>query len=244
MLNACRLSLQFFTTLPSGIGPYDEADFCRAVYFYPLVGGIIGSIITLLAWLLPNSMVALNSLWVLIAWIVLTGGLHWDGLADTADAWFGGNGDKEKTLRIMKDPCAGPIAVLTLFCLCSLKVVALYHILQHHAWHWILLSPIIARTWVLVLLVSTPYAKTSGLGSAFYASLQWQWVLFIVITLIGASVLLLNLAILITWGVTFVIFFLLRQRMLARLQGVTGDTAGALIEIEECIVLLCAVYLM
>lgn len=43
--------------------------------------------------------------------MLITGGLHLDGLADTADAWVGGQGDRDRTLAIMKDPRSGPIAI-------------------------------------------------------------------------------------------------------------------------------------
>ncbi len=45
---------------------------------------------------------------VLAVWVGLTGALHLDGLADSADAWLGGYGDRARTLAIMKDPYCGP----------------------------------------------------------------------------------------------------------------------------------------
>jgi adenosylcobinamide-GDP ribazoletransferase len=53
---------------------------------------------------------------LLAVWVLLTGGLHLDGLADTADAWIGGQGDRDRTLAIMKDPRSGPIAIVAIGC--------------------------------------------------------------------------------------------------------------------------------
>ncbi len=83
--------------------------------------------IALLLQALP--LVLLSSV-ILVLWIWLTGGLHLDGLADTADAWVGGFGDKARTLEIMKDPSCGPIGVLSLVIVCILKWSALYVLLQ------------------------------------------------------------------------------------------------------------------
>jgi len=244
MLNALRLAIQFFSTIPVGRVVYAPTQFCLAAYYYPLVGLIIGGILALLAWGLPAPLLMLNSVWVLSAWVLLTGGLHWDGLADTADAWFAGVGDKPKTLRIMKDPCVGPIAVLTLLLVFSVKLAALFILQQQQAWVWILLSPVVARTWVLVLLVATPYAKPEGFGAALSAYLQWRWVVLVGVGSVMFSYVCLPhpSAILWLWGSTLVLLLGLRQRMLARLQGLTGDTAGACIVLQECWVLVCGAY--
>ncbi|MFH4181104.1 adenosylcobinamide-GDP ribazoletransferase, partial [Acinetobacter baumannii] len=65
-------------------------------------------------------------------WIWLTGGLHLDGLADTADAWVGGFGDKQRTLQIMKDPSCGPIGVLSLVIICLLKFALVFVLIDQH----------------------------------------------------------------------------------------------------------------
>ena len=121
------IALQFLTTFPIQLKqmPTQQQN-GQSLLFYPVVGLIIGLILAVLALLLqalPN--VLLSSL-ILVFWIWLSGGLHLDGLADSADAWVGGFGDKERTLAIMKDPACGPIGVLSLIILCAIKGSALY----------------------------------------------------------------------------------------------------------------------
>lgn len=67
------------------------------LYFYPLVGLLIGLILFGLSILLVKVPIILVATIILVIWIWLTGGLHLDGLADTADAWVGGFGDRERT---------------------------------------------------------------------------------------------------------------------------------------------------
>ena len=75
----------------------------------------------------------------LAAWVLLTGGLHLDGLADSADAWLGGLGDMEKTHRILKDPLVGAAGVIALISILLLKFVSLLILLENGAWLAILL---------------------------------------------------------------------------------------------------------
>ena len=71
----------------------------------------------------------------MLALIALTGGLHLDGLADSADAWVGGFGDRARTLEIMKDPRSGPAGVTAIVSLLLLKCAALASLsVENAAW--------------------------------------------------------------------------------------------------------------
>lgn len=100
-------ALALMTRLPSGLNRApDDRDQGLAVACYPLVGLIVG----LLLWLGGAAGGWLHwqstplAILLVAAWVLITGALHLDGLADSADAWLGGYGDRERTLRIMKDP--------------------------------------------------------------------------------------------------------------------------------------------
>ena len=109
------IALQFLTTFPIQLKAMpSKQQNGQSLLFYPVVGLIIGSILALIAFTLQSLPIILLSSIILVVWIWLTGGLHLDGLADTADAWVGGFGDAERTLKIMKDPACGPICVLIL----------------------------------------------------------------------------------------------------------------------------------
>src|SRR3990172_3011497 len=91
---------------------FDEAAFAASQAYYPLVGLLIGAIAggawLALDWALPSPPAAALAVVVLAA---LSGGLHLDGLADSADGLFGG-GDRERRLAIMRDSRTGSFGAL------------------------------------------------------------------------------------------------------------------------------------
>lgn len=232
------IALQFLTRLPVTLAgmPTPEQN-GRSLLFYPLVGLLIGLLLYSAQLLLGDTAVLLQAALVLTLWVGISGGLHLDGLADSADAWVGGLGDKQRTLEIMKDPRSGPIAVVVLVLLLLLKFAALVTLLESGAGLWLLLVPWLARALLPLLFLSTPYVRAGGLGQALAAHLprrQLPWVLaahVLAMSLFGWPALLAVL-------VAGVVFLGLRTLMLKRLGGTTGDTAGALLEIAECTLLV------
>ena len=232
------IALQFLTRLPVTLaGMPTPEQVGRSLLFYPLVGLLIGLLLLAAQHLLGDSAVLLQAALLLALWVGISGGLHLDGLADSADAWVGGFGDKQRTLAIMKDPRSGPIAVVVLVLLLLLKFAALVALLESGAGLLLLLVPWLARCLLPLLFMTTPYVRAGGLGQALAEHLprrQLPWVLaanLLAMLLFGWSALL---ALLVAGGV----FIWLRSLMLKRLDGTTGDTAGALLEIAECAVVV------
>lgn len=232
------IALQFLTRLPVTLaGMPTPEQVGRSLLFYPLVGLLIGLLLFAVQCLLGDSAVLLQAALLLALWVGISGGLHLDGLADSTDAWVGGFGDKQRTLDIMKDPRSGPIAVVVLVLLLLLKFSALVALLENGSGLLLVLVPWLARCLLPLLFLTTPYVRAGGLGQALAEHLprrQLPWVLAInalAMLLFGWSALL---ALLVAGGV----FIWLRTLMLKRLDGTTGDTAGALLEIAECAVLV------
>ena len=235
------IALQFLTTLRIQLKEMPTAQQnANSILFYPVVGLIIGLILYIVALLLSGLPTVLLSSLILVLWIWLTGGLHLDGLADTADALVGGFGDKERTLKIMKDPSCGPIGVLSLIIVCVLKWAALYVLLEEKAALALLLFPLLGRTIVLALFVITPYVRSNGLGSSIAAHLPKRRVYWGVGLSLSLVMYFLGLGLLtaLAWVLTFVY---LRTKFLQRLEGITGDTIGASIELSETACLLAFV---
>ena len=125
------IALQFLTRLPVRLpGTPDERTIGNSLLYYPLVGVVIGVLLVALFLALADAPAGLRAALVLAAWVIVTGALHLDGLADSADAWAGGLGDREKTLAIMKDPYCSPAAVVTLVVVLLLKFAALHSLMQ------------------------------------------------------------------------------------------------------------------
>lgn len=233
------IALQFFTRLPAPQQhDIESIDLGRSVLTYPLVGVVIGLLLLAVAWLTSTMSSWVSAALIVTAWVAITGALHLDGLADSADAWLGGYGDREKTMAIMKDPYCGPAGVVVLILTLLLKFTLLLSLLESSDWLLIFLAPVLARGLVLALLMWTPYARADGIGALHSGHLpqqMGQWVLIAV-----ALFTLLLLGISAVWMLMALagLFYLLRQIMLQRLGGTTGDTAGALVEIIEVSALL------
>ncbi|MEG0343799.1 MAG: adenosylcobinamide-GDP ribazoletransferase [Acinetobacter sp.] len=232
------IALQFLTIIPIQLkampSPQQNA---QSVLFYPLVGLIIGGILFAIANVLHALPVVLLSTIILVIWICLTGGLHLDGLADTADAWVGGFGDKQRTLKIMKDPTSGPIGVLSLIIICLVKWSALYILLQKQQHIALILFPIMGRLAPLFLFLTTEYVRENGLGSSInqYISRVWAIIIFAMSLLLSGYFVWIGL---ITATVFILTLLYLRFKFIQRIGGITGDTIGASIEITEALCLL------
>lgn len=235
------IAVQFLTIIPVRISTAPAAQTMgQSLLYYPLVGLLLGAILVAISTFGNALSASLLAALILACWILLTGALHLDGLADSADAWLGGIGNPDKTLAIMKDPYCGPIAVVTLIIVLLIKFNAIEQLIVTHNTHILFLAPLIARSAVIALFLTTPYVRKQGLGSALAEHLprRSSWIL---LSSIVALLLVLPdthmLGILVAVSLTV---WLLRALMLRRLAGTTGDTAGALIEISETVVLASA----
>lgn len=235
---ALLIALQFLTRLPVTLpGMPSPEQVGRSLLWYPTVGLLLGLLLWGAHLLLGQTSALLQAAIILALWVGLSGGLHLDGLADTADAWVGGFGDRERTLAIMKDPRSGPIAVVVLVLLLLLKFAALFTLLQAGQGIYLLLLPWLGRSLLPLLLATTPYVRSGGLGQALVDHLprrQLPWVLGL--HLLG--MLLFGWQGLLALTTGLLLFAWLRRALLQRLGGTTGDTAGALVELAECGALL------
>ncbi|UST60472.1 adenosylcobinamide-GDP ribazoletransferase [Pseudomonas moraviensis] len=230
------IALQFLSSLPIRLqGMPEPQQLGRSLLFYPLVGLLFGLILYASNLLLGGTPVLLHAALLLTVWVLLSGALHLDGLADSADAWLGGFGDRERTLTIMKDPRSGPIAVVTLVLVLLLKFAALLALIEQGQGMALMIVPVLGRAALLGLFLTTPYVRKGGLGQALADHLPRKaggWVLGL--SALGCVLIAGFNAVLISLGV----FVWLRRVMMRRLGGTTGDTAGAMLELLEMAVLV------
>ena len=236
---AFRLALQFLTRLPvSSPADIPEGAWGRSLLYYPLVGVVIGVLLVIASGLLSESPAWLAAALVLGAWVLVTGALHLDGLADCADAWVGGHGDRERTLAIMKDACSGPIAVTVLVLVLLLKFSALAAGIDWLALLWI---PVLARGALLVLFLTTPYVREGGLGSQLSAELPADTAWKVVALVAVVTIILLGWNGILLLAATTLVIYGVRRLLIKRLEGFTGDGAGALVELVETVCLIVLV---
>lgn len=235
-----RLATAFLTLFP--VGPKETVapiQLARSLTWFPLVGLLLGLLLAGLDLLLEPYLPATVVVGVLLVLLVLlTGGLHLDGVADLADG-LGGGRDAAARLRIMKDSRVGAMGVIALILLLLLKYLSLAAFPAGERTVALLLMPAAGRWLPVLLAVTSPYARPEGgTGGAFIDHAGW-WHLF------GATGLLLALALfLCNWSGAVVlislamILFLFRVFVMARLGGVTGDVLGATVEGGEVLTLL------
>ncbi|UTL82366.1 adenosylcobinamide-GDP ribazoletransferase [Pseudomonas putida] len=233
------IALQFLSSLPVRLsGMPEPREMGRSLLCYPLVGLLFGLLLWLASHLLQGAPAPLHAALLLTLWVLLSGALHLDGLADSADAWLGGFGDRERTLKIMKDPRSGPIAVVTLVLVLLLKFCALWVLVERGAGALLVLAPVVGRAAMLGLFLGTPYVRPGGLGQALAEHLPRRMARWVLLGSLLFCLLLGGWSAL--WAVllAFAVFCWLRRLMCQRLGGTTGDTAGAMLELLELAVVL------
>jgi len=237
------IALQFLTCFPVRLQqPPAPRELGLSLLWYPAVGLLVGIVVWGTVILVMSLATPLTAAVVLTVWVLATGALHLDGLADTADAWVGGRADRERTLAIMKDPRSGPIAVATVVCVLLLKfggLSALRGVSGHVYWSdprfacGSVLPPLLGRTAAVLLLVYTPYVRTKGIATELVRfQSRTTGRLVIAVTAITVSVVCGRYGLLAA-AIVGVVCFAMRRAFLRRLGGVTGDCVGATIEVTE-----------
>jgi adenosylcobinamide-GDP ribazoletransferase len=227
-------AIGFLTRLPvPATALADAAARTRSLAWYPAVGLLLGALLSGLAWAVHGWPPLLAAALVLAAWVALTGALHLDGLADSADAWVGGMGDRARTLAIMKDPACGPMGVVALTLVLLLKFAALA---SAPAWPGLWLAPVLGRAVLVAAFLALPYAREGGLGEALVGAPRV--VCTAVLALVAVGCLCFGLHGIEALAVAMVLFTAWRHACLQRLGGMTGDTCGALAELTEVAVLV------
>jgi adenosylcobinamide-GDP ribazoletransferase len=236
---ALACAMQFLTRIPLATRTlFDNKDYANSLAWYPVIGLILGGLV----WLSGVTLAGLSSTSLVVAvWVLLTGALHLDGVADCADAWVGGFGDREKTYQIIKDPRSGPIAVVVLVLVLLVKWAALEVLLGSEHWWIIWLIPLLARGAMPYIFWRLDYVSSSGLGSAFVEGLSRQRIVISLLFVVVIAVLSLTaqLEILVLFVVVSLLIYLWWKRAsYQKLGGFNGDCAGALVEFLELGLLL------
>jgi len=235
------LMLQFFTRLPLPIEiQADAEDFNRGFVWFTTVGLVIGGLLTLLYIILsPFIGTLLLAVILVLAEVLLTGGLHLDGLSDTFDGLYS-NRDKERVLEIMKDSRIGANGALAMMSWLLLKIALLSELFEFYTAHsaksapWLvlLLMPVAAKSALALSCYLGPYARKEGMGHLFIGKVNGSR-LFPVLTLAAILHGLLVPASLAVWAGILLFTLAYTRHVRKRIDGLTGDTLGAWHELSE-----------
>jgi adenosylcobinamide-GDP ribazoletransferase len=233
-------ALGFLTVLPlpaRWLG--NEEDLGRSLIWFPLVGALIGIAAALLdlglGMILPPTVV---SVFTVLALLAASGGLHMDGLADSADGFFSSR-SRERMLEIMRDSRSGPMGVMAICTLLLLKVTTLAAVPAPLRPATIVLMPLAGRTALSVSLATLPYARDNGGLAGVFRSTRRQGLLAVAL-LTSCAWLLQGVPGLVTAAASLAVILLLAAWSKEKIGGFTGDTLGATCEITELIPALVA----
>ena len=251
-------ALSFLTRLPVPkrfVGVTDAGDpLPLEVFWIPVVGAAVGAVLALasvllsrLAILIPPVHPFVSAFLILIVWIFMTGALHLDGLADTAECAFAEVPPHEKR-RIRKDPRKGVYAIVALNLAILAKWVGILSLLSSPV--ALLLAPLLSRGALVPVfryLARSATDKGEGLGglllsrpsSGSFGDGALAGLLFSLAAAglaggekgAGAAIVML------------VAMAGLGRALLSRIDGLSGDLAGLLIEAGEILFLFAMVYL-
>ncbi|HVZ80060.1 MAG TPA: adenosylcobinamide-GDP ribazoletransferase [bacterium] len=237
-MNPLLLALSTLTLLPVSPKQWRPSEVRLSAAFYPLVGALLGALFALASKVqLAHD---LRTILVLLAWVLATGAFHLDGLSDCLDGFFGGRDPKDRR-RIMKDPSVGAYGVTGIVLVLVLKAMLLSRLLSEPGdWKYLILIPWAARwgvTLACTFFRSPPGDK--GLGSQVLGLEGYGLAIPTFVSLAGGWWLLRapSLGYFLAAGLVAMAVGLLSR---ARIQGLTGDGMGAIIETSEVALLFLA----
>jgi len=232
------LALQFLTIIPVKIRRIDERGISKSVIYFPLVGLLLGLILTGA----NNFLCFLNfehlfiNIILIVFLIFLTGGMHLDGLADTFDAFLSRK-NKEEMLRIMRDSSIGVMGVLGLISIILLKIAFLSSISVSMKTNALLLMCILSR-WALVLsMLLFSYAREKGKAKTLIQGTDSRvFGLSTIVTLV-CVIIFGGMQGLLIMAIVAMIAYVFGKFASSKIGGITGDTLGATNELIETITL-------
>jgi adenosylcobinamide-GDP ribazoletransferase len=209
--------------------------------YFPLVGLLLACLlwifVLLLTPLVPQLVLAAL---LVVALVILTGGLHLDGLMDSCDGLFGGR-TRERKLEIMHDSSVGSFGVLGGACVLLLKF-ALFASVSRHALPLAMLVALPSARWAMVLALRVfPSALATGLGATFHQATTTEG--FVLAGLVALAIVLVagQFTGLIVWVMVTVTALALGFWITRSIGGLTGDNYGAIEEVVEVVALLVLV---
>jgi adenosylcobinamide-GDP ribazoletransferase len=243
MLKLFLLAVQFLTIIPVRVKKTTPRKLAKSVIFYPIVGLLIGTLLVAAY----STMQAIDisptgqSIILTVILAVITGGMHLDGMADTADGLMSGK-SRDEMLKIMKDPHIGAMGVIAIACVLLLKIALLSNLHTGNIAAGLLLMCVIGRLTPVLLMYAFTYARKDGKSQVFMQGMNnrtcgiaaalavflcfcvYGLKGFLILTLVSGSILLIV------------------NRINRRLGGITGDVLGASIEISEIAALFFLVF--
>ena len=240
------VALQFLTSIPVKIkGEITDKDLAGSMAYFPLVGLFAGVLLALsydiLILVFPHAVVCA---FIMIINVIICGGLHIDGFIDTFDAIASG-ADRKRMLEIMKEGRPGAVGMASVVLLFIAEYSLLVSLPREAVAISLIAMAVLSRTSFVISSALYPYAReTEGLGKKFAGRLAKKDIATALITAIIILSFIYRLKVFVFIPAACCMILAFNSYFFRKLDGITGDTMGALGEIMEVTALALAVILV
>ena len=217
--------------------PAHQPSGIRSAWAWPLVGLVIGALTVVAGagamWLGLSAGAA--AVVMLLVQVMMTGGLHEDGLADTADGLWGG-WTRDRRLEIMRDSRIGSYGVIALVLALLARWTVVVQLIAVGHWGAILAAAVLSRGVLPGVMALVPNARTDGLSKGVgRPETKTAWMAALLALILGMG---LADGIVVVALVVLVIALAISRVAVARIGGQTGDILGAIQVVAEIGVLM------
>ncbi|GAA0116918.1 adenosylcobinamide-GDP ribazoletransferase [Clostridium senegalense] len=240
-MNDFLLYVQFFTRIPINIElECTNENFIRGSIFFPVIALIIGLIeyivYVIMKNFFPSTIVAIL---VLITSAILTGALHMDGLGDVCDGFFAFRGGKGRIIEIMKDSQIGVYSCVAIIMDVLLKYNLISLAIESSIPELIIVAPVVGRLAIVFISTIGKPAKENGSGNIFIGKIKKSQLVLTIILVIALELIFINVreACTITLAV-LIMAYGFNCFCNSKINGLTGDTLGAVNELAEVLALM------
>jgi len=237
-MTSLLLALQFLTVIPIKVKNFTETKLITSMVFFPVIGFFIASLLILvnnLLLYLGFSNFIINIILV-VALVLITAGMHLDGLSDTFDA-IASSKPKEAMLAIMRDSHSGVMGVLSIICVLLLKISFLCSIDSIYKTGALILMCVLGRWSLVFLLFMFPYARKVGKAKIFSEGINLKILITATAFSLSCAVIFFGIDGLSIMVLAMLFAFLFGKFMVKKIEGITGDSLGACCELIEVAVL-------
>lgn len=241
MASGFLILLSFFTRIPIGKRiEYNEENFVKALKLYTLAGAATGFILSLTYLIFNNQKSFLRGLVLTLSYAAITGGIHLDGAADTADGLLSGR-QGDKIFDIMSDSHLGAFGVISLI----LIILSQFVLFSFSSIETVFMMPLVGKASTIAACWNKKYAKgTRGLGTVFVENIDNRVLLANLVTLFVFSILSWYRTIIFTaCFAAIAVSYFISTLIDEKIGGMTGDTCGAITEISQIIFMITVLFL-
>ncbi len=231
------LAVSFLTIIPVK-AKFSAKKTAGSMVFFPVVGLLLGLILAGANMLMAKAGFdpLLSSATTIILLVVLTGGIHMDGLADTADALASGK-DGKKQLKIMRDPHIGAMGTLALVCVIILKITLLNGISFTVKPTALILMCVLGRWAMVFMMRNFTYARKNGKAKIFMQGLDYKIFFFAGLLTLAVVLIIYGVKGLAVMALTAAAVYIAGRLISNKIGGITGDNIGAANEFTEALIL-------